>query len=133
MSSGISGPGLVTAQTSLQQAKEAQMLQSIRMGNAPSDDDKIKKGAQQFEAMLLSSWMQQAEKSFATVPGGDESDSDNEDGGGGDQMMSLGVQNLADSMAARGGIGLGAMISRAMHHTAEEARQAGTTQNSEKF
>jgi Rod binding domain-containing protein len=71
--------------------------------------------------MLLSSWLQQAEKSFATVAGADD---DNQDAAGGDQMMSLGVQSLAESMAASGGIGIGKMIAKAMHASAEKADAA---------
>jgi hypothetical protein len=57
-----------------------------------------RKGAKEFEAMLLSTWLQQAEQSFATVPGAEDDD----DAAGRDQMMSLGVQSLAD---VDGGIG----------------------------
>jgi Rod binding domain-containing protein len=121
MSTGMIGPGAVNAQISVQQAQESQALQQINSARGTNDDAKIAKGAQQFEAMLLSSWLQQAEKSFATVAGADD---DNQDAAGGDQMMSLGVQSLAESMAASGGIGIGKMIAKAMHASAEKADAA---------
>lgn len=128
MSSGITGVGLASSQLSLQQVQEARTLDSVRSGAAPTTDDKIKKGSTDFEAMLLSTWLQQAEKSFATVPGTD----DEEDAAGRDQMMSLGTQTLAQSMAASGGIGLGSMIAHAMHRTADAAQAAAAGEKSGK-
>jgi Rod binding domain-containing protein len=72
---------------------------------------KIEKSAKEFESMLLSTWLQQAEQSMATVPGAE----DDEDAAGRDQMMSLGVQSLATAMAASGGIGIASMIAKALH------------------
>jgi len=93
------------------------MLQSLNAAQGSNDDAKIAKGAQQFEAMLLSTWLQQAEQSFATVPGAE----DDEDAAGREQMMSLGTQSLAESLAASGGIGIAKMIAKAMHRAAEKA------------
>jgi Rod binding domain-containing protein len=80
------------------------------------DDAKIEKGAKEFEAILVGSWLQQAEQSFATLPGTDE-DQDP----GRDSMMSLGVETLSKSMAASGGIGIAKMIAKAMHAAADKA------------
>ena len=78
--------------------------------------------------MLLSNWLQQAEQSMASVPGAE----DDEDAGARDQMMSLGVQSLATSMTNSGGIGIAAMISKALHSVADRqqpgAAQAGTAE-----
>jgi len=71
---------------------EDHMLQQIQSGAGKQDDGRIEKGAKEFESMLLSSWLQQAEQSMATVPGAE----DEEDSTGRDQMMSLGVQSLSD-------------------------------------
>lgn len=70
--------------------------------------------------MLLTSWLQQAERSMAGVPGGE----DDEDTPGKDQMMSLGVQSLATSMASSGGIGIASMIAKALHSAADRADPA---------
>jgi Rod binding domain-containing protein len=110
------GSGLVNAQAGLQQSQENQMLQQINSAVSGKEDAKINKSAQQFEAMLLTTWLQQAEQSFATVPGADA----DEDAVGRDQMMSLGVQSLAESLAASGGIGIGKMIAKALHAAADK-------------
>ena len=125
MATSLIGPGNVNSQMTLQQLRQTQLLQQgsfqSTLADAGKDDAKIEKGARQFESMLLSSWLQASEKSFATVPGAD--DDDDGDGSGKDQMMSLGVQSLADSLAASGGIGIARMISKAMHATAEKVEK----------
>lgn len=120
MASGILGPGMINPQVSLQQAQESQLLQQMQSAVGPEQKQKIEKGAKEFEAMLLSGWLQQAEESLAKVPGTDD---DDEDSGSQDQMMSLGVQSLARSMAATGGIGIGAMIEKAMLHVAQKSQE----------
>ncbi len=111
-------PASLAAQSSLLQAREDRMLgqmQSLKSGG--DDDGKIEKGAMEFESMLLSTWLQQAEQSMATVPGAE----DDEDASGRDQMMSMGVQSLANSMAASGGIGIAKMVAKAMHTQLDKA------------
>jgi Rod binding domain-containing protein len=108
--------GSLNAQTNALQTRENQLMQQMKSPGAASDDAKIEKGSREFEAILLGSWLQQAEQSFATVPGADE-DQDP----GGEQMMSLGVQQLATSLAASGGIGISKMIAKAMHANAAKA------------
>lgn len=113
--------GSLSAQTNLLQMRENQMMQQMKSPASSADDAKIEKGSKEFEAILVGSWLQQAEQSFATVPGAD----DDQDPGR-DQMMSLGVQQLATSLAASGGIGIGAMIAKAMHANAEKANAQAT-------
>jgi Rod binding domain-containing protein len=117
MGSSAIGMGSLSSQASLQQVREDQMLQQMKGQNGANDDAKIEKGSKQFEAMLLGTWLQQAEQSFATIPGAEDDD----DAAGRDQMMSLGVQSLAESMAASGGIGIAKMIAKAMEATAHKA------------
>jgi Rod binding domain-containing protein len=115
--------GSLSAQTDMLQSREDMMMRQMKSPTGASDDAKIEKGAKEFEAILVGSWLQQAEQSFATVPGADE-DQDP----GGQQMMSLGVQQLATAMAANGGLGIGKMIAKAMHVNAEKANvQAAET------
>jgi Rod binding domain-containing protein len=109
------GSGLST-QSGASHAGDGRAIQSIQAIKGVNDSARIDKGAREFEAVLLGSWLQQAEASFATLPGGDaEVDS------GRDQFMSLGVQSLSTSIAGKGGIGIGKMIAAAMHKTAEKA------------
>jgi Rod binding domain-containing protein len=117
MATSVIGPGAASVQFGMQQARESQMLQTLNSAKAANEDSKIDKGAQQFESMLLSTWLQQAEQSMATVPGADDDD----DQAGREQMMNFGTQSLAESMAASGGIGIAKMISKAMHARAEKA------------
>jgi Rod binding domain-containing protein len=111
------GTASLASQTTLLQSTEDRMLHQLRSQPASREDAKIEKGAKDFEAMLLTTWMQQAEKSIATVPGAE----DDEDAAGREQMMSLGVQSVATSLAANGGIGIARMIAKAMHSVAEKA------------
>jgi Rod binding domain-containing protein len=119
------GLSSLSSQTSLLQSKEASTMQQMKSAKGLSDAAKIDKGSQQFEAILIGSWLKDAEQSFGSVPGGN----DNQDSGG-EQMMSLGVQSLATSMAASGGIGIGKMIAKAMHATQDKLNpQPATTAN----
>lgn len=120
-SSSLTGALVSQAQSSLLEAQQERMVQQLKSGQASNGDGKIEKSAQEFESMLLSTWLQQAEQSMATVPGAE----DDEDAAGRDQMMSLGVHSLATSLAASGGIGIGKMIAKALHKAADSA--AGPT------
>lgn len=115
---GILGGSLAAqAQTSLMNSQQDKLIGQLQSQGAPHANGKIEKAANEFESMLLSNWLQQAEQSMATVPGADD---DEEDGGGRDQMMSLGVQSLAGALTASGGIGISAMISKALQHAADK-------------
>ncbi|HUD55491.1 MAG TPA: hypothetical protein VMR02_09705 [Terracidiphilus sp.] len=120
-STSLTGALVSQAQSSLLEAQQERMVQQLKSGQASNGDGKIEKSAQEFESMLLSTWLQQAEQSMATVPGAE----DDEDAAGRDQMMSLGVHSLATSLAASGGIGIGKMIAKALHKAADSA--AGST------
>jgi Rod binding domain-containing protein len=111
------GLGALTAQTSMLQMNEDRMIQGIKSSKSELDSAKIDKGAKEFEAVLVGSWLQQAEQSFASIPGADDDEQDV----GRDSMMSFGVQSLATSMAASGGIGISKMIAKAMHAAADKA------------
>jgi Rod binding domain-containing protein len=62
------------------------------------------KAAREFEAHLLGSMLESMEKTFATVPG--------EDMPGADNYNYLGTQALSEALAAKGGFGIAAMITR---------------------
>jgi Rod binding domain-containing protein len=112
----VPGLGPMSAQTSILQSREDNLIQQMNSSKGANDDAKIEKGSKDFESILVGSWLQQAEQSFATLPGGD----DDQDPGH-DQMMSLGVQTLAKSLAASGGIGIAKMVAKAMHASADKA------------
>jgi Rod binding domain-containing protein len=112
-----SGFGSLGATTNLLQLQESRVVQKGAAPKKLTDDAKIDKSAQQFEAILVGTWLNEAQQSFASVPGGD-TDRD----AGGDQMMSLGVQSLSTSLAASGGLGIGKMIAKAMHAAADREK-----------
>jgi Rod binding domain-containing protein len=107
---------LASAQTTALQMREDNLIQRMKSPASGNDDAKIEKGAKEFESILVGSWLQQAEQSFATLPGGE----DDQDPGR-DSMMSFGVQTLSTAMTASGGIGIAKMISKAMHAQADKA------------
>jgi Rod binding domain-containing protein len=131
-SNSISGSLAVQAQAGLAQAQENHLLRQMKAAQAGQEDGRIEKSAKEFEAMLLSNWLQQAEQSMATVPGAED---DDDDGSGRDQMMSLGVQSLATSLAQSGGIGIASMIAKALHSAEEKGQPTAhpiTTVSAEK-
>lgn len=128
MGSSMIGLGGMNAQVTAQQAQETSTLQQLSAMRGPTTASKIDKGAKQFEEMLLSNWLQQAEQSYATVPGAD--DDDDQDKSGRDQMLGLGVQSLAQAMEASGGIGIAKMIAKAMTAQADKAQNAAPTAES---
>jgi Rod binding domain-containing protein len=91
-----------------------------------TENSKIEKSAKDFESILLGSWLQQAEQSFGSVPGGDEDDDEDP---GKDQFQGMAMQSLGSSMTASGGIGISKMISKQLHK-AEDARAARAAKTS---
>lgn len=91
-----------------------------KVTSASTENAKIEKSAKDFESILLGSWLQQAEQSFGSLPGGD--DGDDADSGK-DQFQGIAMQSLGASMTASGGIGIAKMISKQLHK-AEDARVA---------
>ena len=109
--------GALDAQASrlLTQAKAAATSTSglTSTGSTSKEDAKIDKAGKDFESILLGSWLQQAEQSFAKVPGGDGQDED--DDSGKDQFQGIAMQALAGSLTASGGIGIAKMITDHLH------------------
>jgi Rod binding domain-containing protein len=63
------------------------------------------KAAQEFEAQLIGSLLESMEKTFGSVPGEDTMP-------GADDYNYLGTHALAETLAAHGGFGLAALITR---------------------
>ncbi|MGC9199485.1 MAG: hypothetical protein ACP5E5_11205 [Acidobacteriaceae bacterium] len=94
------------------QEQKAELLAKQTASSAGEDKDaKIDQAAEQFEAILVGTWLKEAEQSFALAPG---EDGDSDPDAGGQQMMGLGVQSLSEALAASGGIGIARMIATAM-------------------
>ena len=90
-------------------------------GSAAETNTKIEKSANDFESILLGSWLQQAEQSFGSLPGGDDDDDADV---GKEQFQGIAMQSLGSSMTAAGGIGIAKMIAKQLHK-AEDARVEG--------
>lgn len=105
----------VNVPLSLQQVRQDALLQQAKDFNSTAADAKIKKGSKEFEALLLCGWLQQAEQSFASVPGGDDGDDSQRD-----QVISFGVQSLATFMAGYGKFGIAEMVAKAMEQKVDK-------------
>jgi Rod binding domain-containing protein len=99
----------------------ARANQVVQQTASTTTNAKIEKSAKDFESILLGSWLQQAEQSFGSVPGGD---GDDDADSGKDQYQGIAMQSMGASMTAAGGIGIAKVISTQLHK-AEDARIAG--------
>ena len=88
-----------------------------------AQNDKIDKSAKDFESLLLTNWLQGAQESFASVPGGDEEE-DADPGRG--QLQGLAMQSLGSALTASGGIGLAHSIAQLLHKSDAPAPKPNT-------
>jgi Rod binding domain-containing protein len=95
-------------------------------GSASSKQDtKIEKAGKDFESILLANWLQQAEQSFAKVPGGDSENGDDDDSSK-DQFQGIAMQALAGSIVNQGGIGIAKMVTQHLRLAANSEHAAAT-------
>ena len=112
------GIGLGQQSVSLFQQRAANLIDSVKQAGAASDPKKIAKAAKDFESILLGKWLDDAEQTFATVPGAD----DDPDGDATQsQFQSLGMQQVASALTASGGIGIAKMIARSLQEQADKS------------
>ena len=86
------------------------VLSPVDSGAAVPDHAKARRvlhAAHEFEAVLLNTLLGSLEHSFASLPGKDSE-------AGADNYQYLGMQALASSLAARGGVGIASMIARSL-------------------
>lgn len=81
-----------------------------------SNGDRISTAGTDFEAVLLTQWLQSAEKSFATVP----TDSEDTDSAS-DQMKEVGFQAVAQQLSRSDVLGIAHMVTDALRHSASSA------------
>jgi len=113
---------------SLNQAEGGQAIRALRGAQTQATtSDKIDKASRDFESILVGEWLNQAEKSFATVPG---TDPDQQSDPGHDQFQSIACQSLAQGLSKAGGFGIAAMISKQLKavqaNQQQQAAQADT-------
>jgi len=119
--------GTTTASSALDAQADKLLKRTQTSSTTPQstsrEDAKIEKAGKDFESILLGSWLQQAENSFASVPGGDEDD----DGASGkDQFQGIAMQALAGSLTKSGGIGIAKMITQHLHTAADSEKASAS-------
>ena|SRR5271155_489501 len=115
---------------SLNQAEGGQAIRALQGASQATTSAKIDKASQDFESILVGEWLNQAEKSFATVPGADP---DQQNDTGHDQFQSIACQSLAQGLSKAGGFGIAAMISKqlkASHALQQQQAAQAHTDNS---
>jgi len=85
---------------------------------------KIESAARQFESILIAKWLEEAENSFAKLPG-EENDPAADPGQ--DQFRSMAQQFLSDSISAAGGLGIAAMIVKHLEQSSQQADNKSVT------
>lgn len=81
---------------------------------APQPAARLRKSAQEFEAILLQSWLEKMNQSFV-------GSSESQDAAH-DTVSSLGTQAIASALAARGGIGIANMLLRQLQPSQREVQ-----------
>ena len=118
----MSSTGLVTPAISLSEIRGAQVAEKLKNTDS-GNSAKIQKSAREFEAVLLSHWLEQAEQSFASVPG---SDPDPDSDPGKDQFHAIAMQAVGTALTGgHGGLGIAAMVAK--HLEAQATHKATVT------
>jgi Rod binding domain-containing protein len=104
----VSSISTITPQISLSDLRGTQAADKLK--NAEATKTKIEKSSKDFESVLMGHWLEQAQQSFATVPGGDP---DEEPSLGKDQFQSIAMQAVASALSGRnGGLGIAHMVAK---------------------
>ncbi len=115
----MSSIGVTPSVVSLSEVRGMQAADKLK-NTDPTNAAKIQKSAREFEAVLLSHWLEQAEQSFASVPGSDE---DRGADPGRDQFHAIAMQAVGSALTGgHGGLGIAAMVAR--HLEAQAAHKA---------
>ena len=118
----MSSSGTITPAVSLSDVRGAQAAENLKNTDS-ANSDKIQKSAREFEAVLLSHWLEQAEQSFASVPG---SDQDPDADPGRDQFHAIAMQAVGSALTgSHGGLGIAAMVAK--HLEAQAAHKNAAT------
>ena len=115
---------IITPQVSLSEIRGEQIAGKLKNTTAADKPAKIQKSSRDFEAVLLSHWLEQAEKSFATVPGSNE---DPNADPGRDQYLSMAMQAVATSISGtHGGLGIATMVAKHLQAQTTETEPANS-------
>jgi Rod binding domain-containing protein len=123
----MSSIGLIPPSVSLSdlRAQAAENLENTGSKDTdPGNSAKIQKSAREFEAVLLSHWLEQAEQSFASVPGSNE---DPDQDPGKDQFHAIAMQAVGTALTGgHGGLGIAAMVAKHLEAQAAHKNAAVT-------
>jgi len=97
-----------------QTMSSAGSLRTLKSNAQSKDNQKMEKAAHDFESILIGQWLEEAKKSFASVPGG-EPDAATDPGH--DQLQSIAMQSFAQHMSKSGGLGIASMIIKQLQGT----------------
>lgn len=118
----MSSTGLVMPAVSLSDVRGTQAAEKLKSTD-PANLAKIQKSAREFEAVLLSHWLEQAEQSFASVPGADQ-DPDSDPGK--DQFHAIAMQAVGSALTGgHGGLGIAAMVAKHLEARAAHKEAIG--------
>jgi Rod binding domain-containing protein len=117
----VSSISLITPAVSLSDLRGTEAAEKLKNAD-PANAAKIQKSAREFEAVLLSHWLEQAEQSFASVPG---SDQDPDQDPGKDQFHAIAMQAVGGALTGgHGGLGIAALVAK--HLQAQAAHKVSS-------
>jgi len=120
----MSSTRIVMPTVSLSDLRGTQAAEKLKNTDS-SNSAKIQKSAREFEAVLLSHWLEQAERSFASVPG---SDQDPDQDPGKDQFHAIAMQAVGGALTGgHGGLGIAAMVAKHLQAQATHKESAVTS------
>jgi Rod binding domain-containing protein len=120
----MSSTNLITPAVSLSDLRGTQAAEKLKNAD-PANAAKIQKSAREFEAVLLSHWLEQAEQSFATVPG---SDQDPDQDPGKDQFHAIAMQAVGSALTGgHGGLGIAVMVAKHLQAQAAHKENSAVT------
>ena len=92
-----------------QRSGEQRVVDNLK-NRVPNDKQRIADSARSFESLLIGKWLEAAETSLATVPGGTDAQNDET----AKQYSSLAIQALAGNISSSGGIGIARMLEKSL-------------------
>jgi len=117
----MSSTRIVMPTVSLSDLRGTQAAEKLKNTDS-SNSAKIQKSAREFEAVLLSHWLEQAERSFASVPGSDQNPDQDP---GKDQFHAIAMQAVGGALTGgHGGLGIAAMVAKHLQAQAAHKESA---------
>jgi peptidoglycan hydrolase FlgJ len=104
------GGTALSPQLDIALAAESSTLSAAKNGAIAGNRNKIGDAAREFEATLLTKWLEEARHGCGGVPGGDEDEDGDEAQQG--EILDLGLKSLATAITKSGGIGIARVLCR---------------------